>query len=183
MASQSLDAAFASIIKDCQAIAIEAVGNAAKKVKTDVVKEAESYLQRYYNNYNPRRYKRTNYLQNAITPIFEQMIGNKNASFEIGVEYDSSKLIGHYKSNSWYHQSGGDWISRNSSGFNFTSQSNGIPQPDWILTNFLEGEHGGYHKDSESTNSLMEEFFEIQLPKRIEQYVQNELFAAITSRL
>jgi hypothetical protein len=183
MASKDLNAAFASIINDCQAIAIEAVGNAAKQVQTDIVNEAKSYLQKYYSNYTPKRYKRTGYLKNAITPVFESSVGKKSASFEIGVEYDSSKLANHYKSNSWYHQSGGDWISSIGGGFDFDSQSNGIPQPDWILTNFLEGEHGGYHKDSESTNSLMEEFFEVQLPKRIEQYVQNELFAAITSRL
>lgn len=183
MAGQNLDAAFTSIIKDCQAIAIEAVGNAAKQVHVDIINEAESYLQKYYDNYKPKRYKRTKYLKNAITPIFEQSIGKKSASFEIGVEYDSSKLVGHYRSNSRYHQSGDTWISRTGSGFDFGSQNNGIPQPDWILTNFLEGEHGGYHKDSESTNSLMEEFFDVQLPKRIEQYVQNELFAAITSRL
>lgn len=183
MASQDLNTAFASIIKDCQAIAIEAVGNAAQLVQIDIVNEAKSYLQKYYGSYRPRRYKRTNYLQNAITPVFERSAGKQTASFEIGVEYDSSKLVGHYKSNSRYHQSGDTWVSRTSGGFNFDSQSNGIPQPDWILSNFLEGEHGGYHKDSESTNSLMEDFFEIQLPKRIEQYVQNELFAAITSRL
>ena len=49
MAVQGLDAAFAAIIKDCQAIAVEAVKNAAKKTQKDILKEADNYLQRYYS--------------------------------------------------------------------------------------------------------------------------------------
>ena len=44
MAVQGLDAAFAAIIKDCQAIAVEAVKNAAKKTQKDILKEV------YYKN-------------------------------------------------------------------------------------------------------------------------------------
>ena len=51
------------------------------------------------------------------------------------------------------------------------------------MGNFLEGIHPWAQTDSESTNSLMAEFFDVQLAGRIEKYVQEELFAAITSRL
>ena len=44
MAVKGLDAAFDAIIKDCQAVAVEAVKNAAKKAQADIVKEADNYL-------------------------------------------------------------------------------------------------------------------------------------------
>lgn len=181
MAGRSIDDAFAAILKDCQAIAVEAVQNAAKKTQKDILKEADDYLQRYYNNYRPKRYKRTKQLKNAITPVFENRSTGDNISIEFGVEYDSSKLVGLYKSKSRFHQSGEDW--KPVLDHSVFSSDNGIPEPGWILGNFLEGVHPLAQKDSESTDSLMREFFDTQLPNRIQQYVQDELFNAITSIL
>ena len=181
MAGQSIDAAFAAIIKDCQTIAVESVKSAAKKVQNDIIKEAKSYLQRYYSNYIPKKYKRTYQLQKAITPVLEYHSNGSNLLIEVGVEYDSSKLKGAYHSNSRWHQSGDTWRSViDRSKF---SSDNGIPEPEWIVNNFLEGVHPWAQSDSESTDSLMKEFFDTQLPSRIEQYVQDELFSAIISRL
>ena len=181
MAGQSIDAVFDGIIKDCQAIAAEAVKNAAKKVQDDVLKEAENYLQKYYSNYSPKRYKRTYSLQKAITPILEDKSNGKAISIEVGVEYDSSKLKGIYHSNSRWHQSGDVW--RSVTDYSKFSSNNGIPEPGWILNNFLEGIHPWAQTDAESTDSLMKEFFDTQLSNRIQQYVQDGLFNAITSRL
>lgn len=192
MAGQSIDEAFAAIIKDCQAVAVEAVKNAAKKAQNDIVKEANSYLQKYYNNYKPRKYKRKYKLNNAINPILEDNTSNDSISIEVGVEYDSTKLKGLYTSNSRFHQSGDVW--RSVTDHSKFSPDNGIPQPEWIMNNFLEGIHpiterngDNYiynpQKDTESTNSLMEDFFDTQLLNHIEQYVQNELFDAIVRRL
>lgn len=181
MAVQGLDAAFAAIIKDCQAVAVEAVKNAAKKTQKDILKEADNYLQRYYSNYTPKRYKRTHQLQNAIKPVIEDHSTGASTSIEVGVEYDSSALKGAYRSNSRWHQSGGAW--KSVVDYTDFSSDNGIPEPEWIMGNFLEGIHPWAQTDGESTNSLMEEFFDIQLAGRIEKYVQEELFAAITSRL
>lgn len=182
MADKSIDGAFAAIIKDCRAVAVEAVKNAAKKAQNDILKEANNYLQRYYNNYKPKQYKRTYKLQKAITPVFEDRSTPNGVSIEVGVEYNSGMLKGYY-SNSWYHKGGTHWISRNDGNFDFDSQNNGIPEPEWIMNNFLEGVHPWAQDDNESTNSLMEEFFDVQLSGRIEKYVQEELFAAITRRL
>ena len=182
MAVQDLDAAFAAIIQDCQAVAVEAVKNAAKKTQGDILKEADNYLQKYYRNYTPKRYKRTGQLKNAIKPVFEDRSGPKGISIEVGVEYNSGALKGYY-SNSWYHKTGTHWISRDSGDFDFDSQNNGIPEPEWIMNNFLEGVHPWAQEDEESTNSLMKEFFDVQLAGRIEKYVQEELFAAIARRL
>ena len=181
MAGTSIDDAFAAIIKDCQVIATEAVKNAAKKTQNDIIKEADSYLQKYYSNYEPELYKRTNRLKRAIRRYWADRSGKNGISIEVGVEYDSSALKGAYRSNSRWHQSGDTWRSvTDKSKF---SSDNGIPEPDWILNNFLEGVHPWAQTDSESTDSLMKEFFDTQLPNRIERYVQEELFNAIVNRL
>lgn len=181
MAGQSIDAAFAAIIKDCQAIAAEAVRYAANKAQADILKEADTYLQYYYDGYKPKKYKRTYYLKNAITPVFEDRSTKKGLSIEVGVEYDSSKLAGHYMSNSRFHQSGDTW--KVVTDHSHVTGDNGIPEPEWILDNFLRGEHGGAQQDFNSTNTLMLDFFYNELPNRINQYVQESLFGAITSRL
>ena len=182
MAGQSIEAAFAAIIEDCQAVATAAVKNAAKKAQDDVIKEAKNYLQQYYRNYpKPKVYKRTYRLKRAITPYWADKSGKNGISIEVGVQYSSSALKGAYKSNSAWHQSGDAWKSAiNKTQF---SADNGIPEPDWILENFLEGIHPWAQTDTESTSSLMQEFFDNQLPNRIERYVQEELFNAIVSRL
>lgn len=181
MAVKGLDAAFDAIIKDCQAVAVEAVKSAAKKAQADIVKEAESYLQKYYNNYKPKRYKRTYQLQKAITPVLEDHSNGSNLSIEVGVEYDSGKLKGAYHSNSRWHQSGDTW--RSVTDRSKFSSDNGIPEPEWIMNNFLDGVHPWAQTDAESTDSLMKKFFDSELPNRINQYVQDELFGVITSRL
>ena len=181
MAVKGLDAAFDAIIKDCQAVAVEAVKNAAKKAQADIVKEADNYLQRYYSNYSPKRYKRTYRLKRAILPYWADKTGKNGISIEVGVQYKSSALKGAYHSNSPWHQSGDTW--RAVTDYSKFSSDNGIPEPEWIMNNFLEGVHPWAQTDSESTNSLMEEFFENELPNKINQYIQDELFAAITSRL
>ncbi len=187
MAGKSIDELFSSIYENAQAIAKDAIMSAATKVQQDFIKEAENCLQTYYNSYHPRRYKRTKQLKSAITPIFKDNSAGGNISISIGIKYDASVL--NYKSNSWYHQSGTTWISRSSGAFDFDSRNNGIPQPDWILNNFLMGIHqwgdgpGEKKQDSEFTENFMKTYFYVSLPKKIDEYVKTELFNAIVSRL
>ena len=181
MAVKGIDAAFASIIKDCQNVAVEAVKNAAKKAQNDILKEAKSCLQKYYNNYTPKIYKRTYRLKRTIIPYWADRTNGNGVSVEVGVQYNSGALKGAYRSNSAWHQSGDAWRPV-TEGSPFSSD-NGIPESGWILSNFLEGIHPWAQNDSESTNTLMEEFLDVQLANRLEQYVQEELFAAIARRL
>ena len=111
----------------------------------------------------------------------EDHSNGSNLSIEVGVEYDSSKLKGAYHSNSRWHQSGDTW--RSVTDRSKFSSDNGIPEPEWIMNNFLDGVHPWAQTDTESTDSLMKKFFDSELPNRINQYVQDELFGAITSRL
>lgn len=181
MAGKSIDAVFDEILKDCQAVATEAVKNAAKKVQDDVIKEAESYLQEYYRNYSPQQYTRTYRLKRAILPYWADRSSTKGISIEVGVQYKSSALKGAYHSNSRWHQSGSVW--RPVADYSKFSPDNGIPEPDWILENFLKGEHGGYQRDFNATYTLMPDFFENELPSHIEQYVQEGLINAIANKL
>ena len=100
MADKNIDDVFAEILKDCKAVAVEVVKNAAKKTQNDIIKEADNYLQRYYNNYKPKKYKRTYQLHKSIIPVFKDKTKGGSISIEVGVEYNSSMLKGLYKSNS-----------------------------------------------------------------------------------
>lgn len=196
--SQDINAIFEEIINDAQNIAVAAIKNASKQVQKDVYKKAEENLQIYYSNHSPKRYKRTNKLRRAILPYYADRSNSKNIRIEIGVEYKSSALVGAYKSNSWYHQSGDAWISRDDDSFDFDSRSNGIPEPDWILNNFLEGIHPitnvvkmrdgsreyiyNPKRDPKSQAQLMEEFIDNELVPKIDGYVYDTISNVILSK-
>ena len=189
---------FDDILSDTTSVAVAAIKNASKQVQKDVCEQAEKNLQTYYRNYSPKRYKRTNRLRRAILPYYADRSNSKNICIEVGVQYKSSALVGAYRSNSWYHKSGSNWISRADDGFNFNSSNNGIPQPEWILDNFLEGIHPitkitkGFDgnseyvyspkKDNKSQFDLMEDFYNNILKHKIDSYVSSAIENAILSK-
>ena len=186
MAVKSIDAHFAAILRDVRKHVKNASLVAAKKAQADIIKEANTYLDRYYANYKPKKYKRTYYLKNAIRPISAIKEENGVIKITIGVYYDANKLKGHYTSNSKWHQSGSTWKSSIfDEDFNFEKSDNGVPQPGWILDNYLSGSHGGYAlaQDSESTESLMNEFLDKTLPNRMQEYIQKMVWHTFTSGL
>ena len=174
------------ILEDYKAIALEAVKDAAHKGQKDVMNEAKRYLEEYYSNYNPKMYTRKYALKRAILPYWGDKSGGNGVSISIGVQYNAGALKGAYRSNSAYHQSGGVWrsvpdgVRHNSDLF---SSDFGTPDPNWILDNYLAGEHGGYYSDGQGTEEKMTRFFDNELPKRLETYIQNSLLGAIASRL
>ena len=187
MADKSVDAIFAEILKDSRAIAMEVVESSAKKAQTDIMLKAYDYLKRYYNNFGtPRYYKRTYQLRKSIVPVLEGKTkrGSDDITIRVGVEYDSSQLEGLYHSNSKWHQSGDEW--RSVSDYSKFSSDNGVPEPEWILENFLKGEHNwgyGDYIDSESTNKLMKKFIEKDIDRNLNQYIQSALMNALSKRL
>lgn len=192
---------FDDILNDTTSVAIAAIKNAGKQVQKDVCDQAEKNLQAYYKSYSPKRYKRTNRLRRAILPYYADKSNSKNICIEVGVQYKSSALTGAYKSNSWYHQGGDNWVSRIGGGLNYNSSNNGIPQPEWILNNFWEGIHPvtkvtkgldgelQYVYDyayspvkTESQFSLMEKFYNTVLKDKIGDYVNSAIENAILSK-
>jgi hypothetical protein len=193
---------FDDILNDTKSVAVAAIKNASKQVQKDVCEQAEKNLKAYYQSYSPKRYERTNRLRRAILPYYADRSNANNICIEIGVQYKSSALTGAYKSNSFYHQGGDNWVSRTSGGFNFNSSNNGIPQPEWILNNFWEGIHpttkfvGWIDEESgcerreyvyspvqtESQFSLMEKFYNTVLKDKIGDYVNSAIENAILSK-
>jgi hypothetical protein len=183
MANKGFDDVINELAADYQKVATRVLKNVARQVQADIVKESRKYLREYYSNFKPQMYKRTRKLHKAIVPVFEDNSTGENLSFTVGVEYRAGNLVGYYKSNSWYHQSGGKWISRYDDKFNWDGQNNGQVEESWILDNFLIGEHGGAQLDSNGTYTLMEYFFENELPERINNYVETEMIKMIMKKL
>lgn len=184
----NIDGVLNKILQDYKAIALEAVKDAAHKGQQDIMEEAKKCLQEYYSSYNPKMYKRKYALKRAIMPYWGDGSNNKGVSVTIGVTYNAGALKGAYRSNSKWHQTGDAWRSVpleyrfNPYVDNFSSDY-GIPDPNWILENYLQGEHGGVYNDGQGTWDKMETFFNKELPDRINTYIRSSLVTAIASRL
>ncbi len=199
MAKTDVNQIFQDMIDDAVGIVSGAVKDAAKQVQKDIMRRAEENLQEYYDSHDPSIYKRTYRLRRSILPYYADRSSSKHISIEVGVQYKSSALAGAYRSNSWYHQSGGSWIERHSSDFKFDSQGNGIPEPNWIFENFYEGIHPitkvvvgqdgrrdyqYIEKKTKSQHELMKEFFDKELTDKVlNAYFMDALSAIISGRL
>lgn len=195
--AKDINAIFEDIINNAASVAVAAVKNASNQVQKDVCEQAEKNLKKYYSSYSPSMYQRTNKLRRAILPYYADRSNGQNIRIEVGVQYNSGALVGAYKSNSWYHQGGGEWISRDYEDFDFYGSGNGIPEPDWILNNFLEGFHpvtkitkqykGEYQYKykpvkTESQYKLMKNYFDTVLMNKIDGYVASAIEGAILSK-
>ena len=184
---KNVDSVLDGVLKDTKKLATKAVNSAAHKGQKDIMEEAKDYLKKYYASYTPQIYKRTRNLKKAIVPIFNDKTTDDKIEIEIGVEYDPGLLKGIYQSKSRYHQSGDVWkvvpesVKKDSSLF---SSDYGMPEPEWILENFLSGEHGGAHYDpSVATNVLMPNFFDNELRDKLNKYVQDAFLETVINRL
>lgn len=143
------------------AIIVGAVERVAKKVQKDILVAARRNVQKYYAQYDPDVYIRTDNLRNNVDhiPILIQSSSGNSISFEVGFQYDGSK-IGAYAD-------GGD--------------------PAMVFANFLDGVHPRTGKGREyyprvdiSQNQLMDEYVDQYLGKKIDGYMQSELIAALS---
>lgn len=188
MASTNFEAIFGQIEKDWVDIYKNAGRSAATKAQKDIQEKADKFIQEYYASYSPRVYKRQNALYKLVTPYYKEKGTGNGLQIEFGVKYDASKIKGIHKSNSWYHQSGGAWVSKiNESGFgsnnkfNEDGQDNGIPEPEWITNNFLDGWHPWAQWDAFSPDEKMQKFFDTQLDDIVGGYMNEALLGAIRS--
>lgn len=198
--AQDIDKALKQIYKNYEKSvematkATEAAVQRAYKLSLD---KASSCLKQYYANYTPTSYKRINgwgHLGKAVkgTGIKKK---DKNGLHlrSFGVAYVPSFLNGDYTSNSWYHQSGSTWKSVVQ--YQSFTQDNGVPDPEWILENYLYGIHPRYMgtpetgitnasvQDSETTMSVMTEFFQKELPNELRSMIYEEISNSIHSFL
>lgn len=184
------------VLKEYGNIVLEATKEAAHKGQKDVMKKAKRYLKEYYNAYPPEMYQRKYALQRAITPYWGDSTTSNMASITIGVKYNAGALKGAYRSNSKWHQSGDVWKSvpanlkiNMTRGVQFDDNQRdffgnfGTPEPNWILDNYLRGEHGGYYNDGRGTAEKMDKFFDGELQYRIAKYMEKALFGAAIKRM
>lgn len=169
-----------SIVQDCESIANDAIQNVSKRVQGDIYRQAKTFAQRYYDNYNPKVYKqRTGSLKRSFKK-YGSNIGD--LSVEVGVEYDSSLLKNKHFSNSRKHQSGDVWKSVAGLSFEEAGSNNGIPESGWIFEQFFDGIHPWAQQDGENQQTLMEEFLDTEAETAVE-YMAEEVLNAILSRL
>ena len=172
--SQNLDRMFKQIQKNSEELAMAAMMKAANQAFNLAVQEAKNCLKNYLKR-KPAVYQRINpsplwKATQSAKPKLTEKGGICTIAF--GIRYDSTKIKGVYKSNSWWHQSGDTWVSRfeEPKKFKFDSQANGIPDAGWILNNYLEGKHPGWFdgvdygwEDAVKPADTMKNFFEKEL--------------------
>jgi hypothetical protein len=188
--AQDISVFFKQIEKQSKQMAINAMREVAKKSRNMAIKTARDCLENYYASYKPKRYKRTKQLHKAILIYkLKEVKKGDNYSISFELKYDSTKLHGLYHSNSWYHQSGDAWKpvmhtwdpNYIKSGVRDESigQDNGLPEPGWILTNYLQGVHPWGQSDSKSTYDTMTKFFEQDLPNKAGDMIYDAMQDAI----
>ena len=156
MAATNIDEIFDRIEKDFVKLSKNAARSAANKAQKDISKKADRFIDEYYASYQPKWYKRQHKLKNLITKYYKEADTSNGIRIEFGIKYDASRIAGLHKSNSWWHQSGSEWISRSDKGrFHFDGQDNGIPSAEWITNQFLEGIHPWAQTDSQSPDDKM----------------------------
>ena len=188
MATTNINETFKQIEKDFIELSKEAARVAAKRAQSKIAIQADKFIADYYDEYQPSSYKRQHALFKLIQNYYKEKIGKNGLAIEFGVEYNPSKIKGLHKSNSPFHQSGGKWIARNDSGFNFDAGDNGIPEPEWITNMFLSGRHpSGIVGDNDgikvgrSPDEKMQDFFDTKLEELISEYMHTALMDAVAT--
>ena len=186
MASTNLDRIYAQIEKDFVELSKKAAREAAKKAQDDVKEHADKFIREYYA-YKPKVYKqRKKALFNLIERVYQESETRDGLMIEFGIQYNPSNIRGVHQSNSWYHQSGTNWIPRLDREFSFDSQNNGIPSATWITEKFLSGIHpsgkigdDGGVADEQSPDEKMQKFFDQELDDIVISYMKTALWDAV----
>lgn len=183
MAATNIDEIFSRIEKDFVKLSKNAARSAANKAQKDIREKADKFIDEYYA-FTPKMYKKRKHaLYKLVQRYYQETENSKGITIEFGVKYDASKIAGLHQSNSWWHQSGTEWISRknNKSKFNFDGQDNGIPDAEWITNQFLEGIHPWAKTDSQSPDDKMQKFFDTELNDLVNTYISDALLDAVAS--
>lgn len=186
MASTNIDRIFGQIEKDFVELSKKAAREAAKKAQEDIKEHADKFIREYYS-YQPKVYKqRKKALFKLVERFYEESSTSNGLMIEFGVQYNPSNITGVHQSNSWYHQSGTNWIPRLDREFSFDSQNNGIPSAEWITEKFLSGIHpsgkigdDGGVADAQSPDEKMQKFFDQELDDIVISYMDTALMDAI----
>ncbi|MCD8377892.1 MAG: hypothetical protein LUB59_03795 [Candidatus Gastranaerophilales bacterium] len=182
MGKTNYSGVFDGILNDAETIAKDKVRSVGKEISSKMYTAAQRYVDEYYGNYTPRKYKRLHELKTLANPVYEESSSGNMFTVTAGVEYDPGAIAGAHKSNSWYHQSGSNWVDRYSRS---DDQNNGIPEADWIFENFWAGTHPvfkngeqSYVADPQSQERLINDYMDDEIVAKM-----NSLLALTVSEL
>lgn len=99
--------------KDYKTVLLKAVQQATDTACEDVYKFSMTILGRYYENYMPSRYDRTDNLWRAAMPIAKVEDMGDTIIGTFGIEYDPSVLDGVYDGSKKYEHPDGSWVLEN----------------------------------------------------------------------
>lgn len=150
-----LEEAEKAFLKKCATARKAAVQQAAKEIQADFKKKVfDQAIEDYYSDYGPSRYKRK-HKPGGLYRAFKVYESNDGKRIQIDYDWDFNRLP-KYKSNSKWHKSGNEWISRYDDNFNWKTNAddepignNGTPEKGWIFQNYMEGIHPKYYLDKE----------------------------------
>lgn len=191
MVATSFDDVFKRIENDFVKLSKTAARNAANKAQKDIREKADKFISEYYE-YDAKWYKKSRKysLYKLVQDYYQETQTNNGIMIEFGVQYSSSQIRGIHKSYSPYHQRGNKWVSRerDKDSFKFDSGDNGIPEPEWITENFLEGIHPSGKlgdengiRDAQSPDEKMQKFFDTELNNLISTYISESLLNSVKS--
>ena len=130
--SRTINEILNEVKKDYESILLQAVQKATDVASEDVYKFSMSVLERYYENYEPTRYDRSDNLWRATIPIASvAKQGNKIVS-TVGVQYDPSVLDGVYDGSQKYEHPDGSWVLENYL-MGIHPATNGSRNPDTVV--------------------------------------------------
>lgn len=99
--------------KDYKSVLVRAVEYATDIACEDMYKFSMSVLDRYYENYMPSSYERTDYLWRAAIPVAKVESAGDVIVGTFGVDYDPSVLDGVYDGSKTYGHPDGSWVLEN----------------------------------------------------------------------
>lgn len=123
--SKSIDEILQELSKNYKSVLLSAVQKATDIACEDIYNFSMSCIERYYENYIPSSYDRTDSLWRALVPIAEvKNSGNKIVS-TVGVEYSPSLLDAYVAGSDLYDG----------------SNKYGKAEGQWVIENYLMGIH------------------------------------------
>lgn len=117
--SKTINDILQELSKDYKSVLHKAVQKATDTACEDIYKFSISCLERYYDNYIPSSYDRTDSLWHAIVPIAEVADNGNTITSTVGVEYDAGLLDAYvasgdlYDGSAKYGKADGQWVIEN----------------------------------------------------------------------
>lgn len=117
--SKTINEILKELSKDYKSVLLKAVQKATDVACEDIYKFSMSCLERYYANYSPSSYERTDSLWHAIVPIADVVDNGDTIISTAGVEYNASLLDAYvaggdlYDGSAKYGKADGQWVIEN----------------------------------------------------------------------